>query len=98
VTNPKKKRWYEPHLRAGHALLELSGHLIVVIGLLVGFRITEWAMIKLWGSTEHVFFGKLKLKDVIDAADLAVLVGFLVYGSIKVVVAYVRGPHADADK
>lgn len=84
------ERWYAPFLRSGNALLELSAHLLVVIGLLAGIRLLEEIVHRLWGQTEYLFFGKLRLRYMFDAADLAILAGFLVYGVYSVVKAYVR--------
>jgi hypothetical protein len=98
VASFDKKPWSEPYERAFRALIELSSHLILVIGLLAGFRLIEWVMHLLWGPTERQFFGKLNLKDLIDAADLAILIGFLCYGIYKVVAAYVRNAHANPNR
>lgn len=44
----------------------------------------------LWGQTDYLFFGKIPLKYVFDAADFAILIGFLTYGVYSVVKAYAK--------
>ena len=81
-----------PFLRTKYALLELSAHLIVVAGMLTGIWLLEKFLHLLWGPTELLFFGSIKVRYVFDAADLAILVGFLIYGVYSVIAAYVRKP------
>lgn len=85
-----ERKWYAPFRRTGKALVELLAHLLVVVGLLAGIRILEGIVRKLWGQTEYLFFGKIPLKYLFDAADLGILAGFLVYGVYSVINAYVR--------
>jgi hypothetical protein len=74
VTSPPQ-RWYQPFSRAFQALIEWSAHLLVVAGLLGGFRLIELVVEKLWGPSEYIFFGKLPLRYVFHAADFGILVG-----------------------
>jgi hypothetical protein len=84
------RKWYGPFRRTAKALLELAAHLLVVVGLLAGIRLLEEIVRRLWGQTDHLFFGKIPLKYLFDAADLGILAGFLLYGVYSVVSAYVR--------
>lgn len=86
----QEKEWYAPFRRTGHALLELLAHLLVVAGLLGAIRLLEELVHRLWGQTQYLFFGKLPLKYLFDAADLGILAGFLIYGVYSVVKAYAR--------
>lgn len=81
-----------PFKRAFAAVLEFSGHLIVILSLLLGFRLVEEVMHRLWGPTEYLFFGKVPMRWVFDAADLALLGVLLIYGIYAVVKVYVRDP------
>jgi hypothetical protein len=67
-------------------------HLAVLAGLLIGIWALERLVHKLWGSTDYVFFGKIKLRYIFDGADLAILVGFIIWGVYSVIEAYVRKP------
>jgi hypothetical protein len=86
-----KERLFEAFLRVVNALVELIAHLAVLAALLVGIRLLEDLIHKLWG-TDYLFFGKLKLRYIFDGADLAILVGFIAWGVYSVVAAYVRKP------
>jgi hypothetical protein len=86
------ERRVNPFLRTKHALLELLAHLLVVAGMLSGIWLLEKFLHLLWGPTELLFFGSIKVKYIFDAADLAILVGFLIYGVYSVIAAYVRKP------
>ena len=86
------QRAKEAGLRVVNALIELVAHLAVLAALLIAIWALEKLVHKLWGTTEYVFFGKVKLKYIFDGADLALLVGFLVWGVYSVVAAYVRKP------
>lgn len=90
LSKTESGKWFAPFLRSSKALLELLAHLLVVVGLLVGIRLLEEIVHRLWGQTEHLFFGKLRLRYMFDAADLAILAGFLVYGVYSVIKAYAR--------
>lgn len=87
-----KSSWYRPFLRVKQALIELLAHLIVLTFLLSGIRLLEEVVHRLWGTPDYLFFGKLRLRYIFDAADLAILVGFLVWGVYSVVAAYIREP------
>jgi len=63
---------------------------IVLISLLAGFRLVEETLHRLWGPTEYLFFGTLRVRYIFDAADLALLAGFLGYGAYSVIAAYVK--------
>ena len=89
---PKKSSWNNPFRRVIRALAELVAHLLVVAALLGGIRLLEEVTRRLWGTPDYLFFGRLKLRLIFDAADLAILVGFLVYGVYSVVAAYIRKP------
>jgi len=94
LANPHKltgARAREAGLRVIHALLELIAHLLVLAGLLVGMKLLEKFAHKLWDQ-DYLFFNRLKLRYIFDSADLAILVGFLVWGVYSVVTAYVRKP------
>lgn len=75
-----KERLREAGLRVLSALIELVAHLAVLTGLLGGIWLLERLVHRLWGSSNYVFFGRLKLKYIFDGADLAILVGFIVWG------------------
>ena len=81
-----------PFKRALAAILEFSGHLFVILALLLGFRLIEFVMHFLWGPTERLFLGKLRMRYVFDMADLALLGVLLVYGIYAVVREYTREP------
>ena len=83
----------QPFKRVLAAILELSGHLIVILGLLVAFWLVETVMHGLWGPTERLFFGKLPMRWVFDAADLALLAVLLGYGTFAVIREYTREPN-----
>jgi len=46
----------------------------------------------LWGPTERLFLGKLRMRYVFDMADLALLGVLLVYGIYAVIREYTREP------
>jgi hypothetical protein len=46
----------------------------------------------LWGTSDYVFFDKIRLRYIFDGADLAILAGFVIWGVYSVVAAYVRKP------
>jgi len=77
-----------PLLRARNALIEWTAHILVVAGLLVGFWLIELLMHWLWKDSERFLFGIIPLHWVFDAADLAILGGFLLYGIFKVLQTY----------
>ncbi|MDQ3816099.1 MAG: hypothetical protein M3362_00225 [Acidobacteriota bacterium] len=83
-------KWYAPFRRTKGALIELLAHGLVVAGLLFAIRLLEELVHYLWRQTDYLFFGKIPLKYIFDAADLAILIGFLTYGVYSVVRAYVR--------
>jgi hypothetical protein len=87
-----KKRLREAFLRVLNSLIELIAHLAVLSGLLAGIWTLEKLVYRLWGSSDYVFFGSLRLRYVFDGADLAILVGFLIWGVHSVIAAYVRKP------
>jgi hypothetical protein len=82
--------WYEPFKRTGYALLEWIAHIIILVSILGGIRLVELIVHHLWGGHDRLFFKKLPQSYVFDGADLAVLIGFLAYGTYSVVAAYVR--------
>lgn len=86
-----RRPWYEPYHRLINALVELSSHLIVLAAVLGGIKLLELLVHRLWDA-DYVFFGRLKLRYVFDAADLLTLVGFLLWGLYSVVGSYVRKP------
>ncbi len=90
-STPRKQSLYEPFHRVFRALVELLAHLIVVASLLGAIKLLEWLVHSLWG-TDYVFFERIKLKYIFDGADLAILVGFLLWGVYLVIAAYVRKP------
>jgi len=94
LTDPlsAKERSKEASLRVLHALIELLAHSIVVAVLLGTIRLIEVLVHWLWGTSDYVFFERVKLKYVFDGADLAILVGFVIWGVYSVVAAYVRKP------
>jgi hypothetical protein len=87
-----QERAKEAFFRVLNALIELIAHLTVVAGLLVGVWLLEKLMHRLWGGQDYLFFNRLKLKYIFDGADLAILVGFIVWGIYSVIAAYVRKP------
>src|SRR5215510_4951910 len=95
LSDPPKantSRTKEAALRVGHALVELIAHLVVLAGLLIGIKLLEILVHKLWGNQDYLFFNRLKLKYIFDGADLAILIGFLAWGVYSVVAAYIRDP------
>jgi len=81
-----------PFKRALAAILEFSGHLFVILALLLGFRLVEFVMHFLWGPTERLFLGGVPLRYVFDIADLALLGVLLLYGIYAVIREYTREP------
>lgn len=79
---------YSPLVRAGRALLEWIAHTLVVGGLLLGFKGIEELIHFLWSGNERLLFGVFPLRYIFDAADLAILIGFLTYGVYSVIKAY----------
>lgn len=47
---------------------------------------------RLWGTEDYLFLGRVRLRYVFDGADLALLVGFIIWGVYSVIEAYVRKP------
>jgi ribosomal protein L37AE/L43A len=88
---PDEKRASAPFRRAGRGLSEWAAHLLVVAGLLVGFRLVELLISRLWPVADRHLFGVLRLSYIFDVADLAVLAGLLTYGVWCVIAAY-RNP------
>jgi hypothetical protein len=86
----EESKWYAPFRRTRNALVELAAHALVVAGLLIAIRLLEELVHYLWGQTDYLFFGRIPLKYVFDAADFAILIGFLTYGVYSVIKAYVR--------
>ncbi len=91
MVNPHKRPLYEPFSRAFEALIEWAAHLIVIAGLLAGFKLTELLVEKLWEPAEHIFFGQLPLKYLFHVADLSLLAGLLFFGVYKVMRTYIKG-------
>jgi hypothetical protein len=87
-----KERSKDASLRVVNALIELIAHFVVVAALLGSIWLLEQFIHYLWGTTDFVFFGKVRLRYIIDGADLAILVGFILWGVYSVVTAYVRKP------
>ena len=82
----------EAGLRVINALVELVAHLLVLAGLLIGIKLLEILVHWLWGNQDYLFFNRLKLKYIFDGADLAILIGFLVWGVYSVIAAYINDP------
>ncbi len=92
MANPHKPtgaRAREAGLRVIHALIELIAHLLVLAGLLVGIKLLEKFVHKLWDQ-DYLFFNRLKLRYIFDCADLVLVVCFLAWGVYLLVSAYVR--------
>jgi hypothetical protein len=87
-----KERLREAVLRVVNAIIELVAHLAVLAGLLVGIWLLEKLVQYLWGTSDYVFFGRVKLRYIFDGADLAILVGFIGWGVYSVIAAYVKKP------
>ena len=87
-----KTRFKEAVLRVLNALIELVAHLTVLASLLIAIWGLGKLVHKLWGVDDYVFFGKVRLRYIFDGADLAILVGFIIWGVYSVVEAYVRKP------
>ena len=94
MVNPHKRPLYEPFLRAFEALIDWAAHLIVIAGLLAGYKLTELVVEKLWPA-QYIFFQQLPLKYVFQVADLSLLVGLLFYGVYKVMRTYIKGSRSD---
>jgi hypothetical protein len=87
-----KERLTEASLRALNALVELFAHSLVVAALLGTIWLIEQLVHWLWGTSDYAFFDKIRLRYIFDGADLAILVGFVIWGVYSVVAAYVRKP------
>ena len=84
MANPHKPtgaRAREAGLRVIHTLIELIAHLLILAGLLVGIKVLETFVHKLWDQ-DYLFFNWIKLKYIFDGADLMMLVCFLGVGRI----------------
>jgi len=95
LPNPHKTtidRFKETGLRVVSALVELIAHLAILSALLLGIKLLEMLVHRLWGNQDYLFFNTLKLRYIFDGADLAILIGFLVWGVYSVVTAYIRNP------
>jgi hypothetical protein len=90
ISEKKSEKWYAPLAKARRALIEWAAHLLVVVGILLGIRAVEEIIHRLWQSNDRLLFGRLPLSYVFDAADLAVLIGFLSYGVFCVIAAYME--------
>ena len=86
-----RRPWYEPYHRLLKALIELSTHLLVLVAILIGIKLIELLVHRLWG-TDYLFFERIKLRYLFDLADFATLVFFLSWGVYSVGAAYVRKP------
>lgn len=94
MANPHKptgSKAREAGLRVMHTLIELIAHLLVLAGLLVSVKVLETLVHKLWDH-DYLFFNRIKLKYIFDAADLLILVCFLGWGIYYLVSAYVKKP------
>lgn len=87
-----KERANETLQKVINAIIELFAHLIVLTALLIGIWLLEKLVHLLWGEHDYVFFQTLRLKYLFDGADLALIVGFLVWGVYSAIAAYVRKP------
>ena len=87
-----KERSKEASLRVLHALIELVAHSVVVAALLAAIWLIEQLVHWLWGASDYVFFDRIRLRYIFDGADLAILVGFVIWGVYSVVAAYLRKP------
>jgi hypothetical protein len=88
---PKGIQAREAGVRVLNTLIELIAHLLVLAGLLVGIKVLETFVHKLWDH-DYLFFNRIKLKYIFDAADLLILVCFLGWGIYYLVSAYVKKP------
>lgn len=94
MANPHKPtgaRAREAGLRVIHTLIEMIAHLLVLVGLLLGVKVLEMFVHKLWDH-DYLFFNRIKLRYIFDGADLVILVCFLGWGIYYLVSAYVRKP------
>jgi hypothetical protein len=66
--------------------------LLVLAGLLIVIKLLETLVHGLWGTSDYMFFGRIKLRYFFDAADLIILVGLLAWGVYSPVAAYIREP------
>ena len=87
-----KERAEEALQRVVNAIIELFAHLIVLTALLIGIWLLERLVHLLWEGEEYLFFQTLRLRYIFDAADLALIVGFLAWGVYSAIRAYVRKP------
>ena len=81
----------EAGLRLINTLIELITHLLSLAGLLAGIKVLEKFVHRLWDQ-DYLFFNRIKLKYIFDAADLVLLVCFLGWGVYYLVSAYMRKP------
>lgn len=77
-----------PFSNAYNALLEVASHTIVVSGMLISFKILELLTNYLWENEERKLFDELPLHYIFDAADLALLICFIFFGSYSVIQKY----------
>ena len=86
-----RTRFKEAILRVLNALIELVAHLAVLAALLAAIWLLEKEIHHFWGA-DYLFFARLKLSYIFDGADLAILVGFIVWGVYSIVKAYIERP------
>jgi hypothetical protein len=87
MTNAHPEKWHDPISRLIRGGLELASHLGMLALILVGIKLIELLMKRLWGG-ERLLFGKWPLAYVVDGSDLALIGAFLTIGIFVVLRAY----------
>jgi hypothetical protein len=72
-----------------NGIIELTCHTVMVGAILLAIKALEAEVKSLWGGPK-LLFGRFQLEYVFDGADLALLLGFLIYGIWSVLSAYMR--------
>jgi len=83
-------RWFEPFINVRRGICELLAHLTMLIAFLMTIRLLERVLQWLWGTNEKMLVRIIPVRQLFEAADLFLLVGFLGAGIIFVLKAYIR--------
>jgi hypothetical protein len=65
---------------AANVTVVIVGHIIGAAAAATGIWALEWLIRWLWGNEDPLFFDKIPLRYVFDAADLAIIVAFIFRG------------------
>jgi hypothetical protein len=83
------EKWNDPIVRLLRGGLELVSHLGMLALILVGIKLIELLMERLWGG-QRLLFGRWPLAYVVDGSDLVLIAAFLTIGIFVVLRAYYR--------